>query len=117
MIKSPDLAVVSYVRKLGGSRPRSNGDNEIRSRSRADIHHSVLIIRVHESDIAWSQAQLLAAIHGDLDRALANQPHLRVHVMMRAVRHAPWRQRSLVYFDKLPGGQTPLHHGAKLITV
>ena len=58
---------------------------------------------------------LIAA--GTLDRALANQPHLRVHVMMRAVRHAPWRQRSLVYFDKLPGGQTPLHHGAKLIIV
>src|SRR6185295_16449187 len=90
-----------------GVRARPNRHNEIAGGSGADILDSMLIVRMNETYAAWAQT-IAGSVDRELQRAFANEPHLRVHVTVRSVRGGPGRQHSLVHLHRLAGSQLAL---------
>src|SRR5580692_2769926 len=94
----------------------ADGYDEIGGGRWANICDAVLVVRTDESHRSRAQA-IPGSVHCDFDRAFADQPHLRVHVMVWWMRSAPRRQSGFVYFERLARRQLPFQHGAELSVV
>src|SRR5437764_8839883 len=76
--------------------------HKVRRRRTAHVLDAVLFIRLYKPNRSRTEA-LAHAVNGQFHRALADQPHFRVRVMVRGMRHRARPQRGLVHFDGSPG--------------
>src|SRR6266853_3349891 len=88
--RAPDFFLMEFPVPL--HRAWADRDDKISCRRITDILDSVFVVRMYESDGAWAKAGA-RSIDGQLDGSFPNEPHLRMHVVMRRMRHAAGRQR------------------------
>src|SRR2546426_1691873 len=82
-------------RAASGARSGTHCHDKVGRGSRADIFDPVLLIRADKSKRARPQ-NVACAVDGELHGAFANEPHFRVHMMVRGMRRGAGREGGFV---------------------